>query len=113
MSATVRSRHSRPDIISVRTQGCGLDREDRPMPKARALIGGASLGPDAPKAVGQTFDDAWEEIASRFLHDPTETEAARLMLATALLSVADDCSRDVGAMEKGALEVMSGIYGPL
>jgi len=83
------------------------------MPKARVLIDGASLGPDALKAVGEAFDDAWAEIASRFLHDPTETEAARLMLATALLSVADGCSRDVEALKKGALEVMSGIYGPL
>jgi hypothetical protein len=43
------------------------------MPKARALIDGASVGPDALKAVGQAFDEAWIEIAGNF-NDPLQIE---------------------------------------
>jgi hypothetical protein len=47
------------------------------MPKARALIDGASLGPDALKVVGQVFDEAWREIVGNF-NDPLQIEGARL-----------------------------------
>jgi hypothetical protein len=56
------------------------------MPKARALIEGASLGPEALKAACEAFEEAWAAIASHF-KDPTEIEAARLTLASAILSV--------------------------
>lgn len=36
---------------------------------ARALIDGASFGPDTVKAMGQAFDDAWAEIAASFGND--------------------------------------------
>ena len=81
--------------------------------RARALLDGASLGPDALKAVGQAFDEAWAEIASHFAHDATQLEDARLMLASALLSIADDTSRDVAVLKKAALEVMSQNYASL
>jgi hypothetical protein len=36
----------------------------------RALIDGASFGPDALKVIGQAFDLAWAEIGSNFAADP-------------------------------------------
>ena len=81
--------------------------------RARALLDGASLGPDALKVVGQAFDETWAEIASHFAHDATQLEGARLMLASALLSIADDASRDVAVLKKAALVVMSQNYASL
>jgi len=78
--------------------------------KARALLDGASLGPDALKAVGQAFDETWAEIANHFARDATQLEGARLMLASALLSIADDASRDVAVLKKAALRVAAQNY---
>jgi hypothetical protein len=83
------------------------------MPKTRALLDGASLGPDALKSVGEAFDEAWAEIASHFGHNVTEVEAARLTLANALLSVADEESRDVKVLKQAALQVMAQNYASL
>jgi hypothetical protein len=44
--------------------------------KARQLIDGASFGPDALKAIGQTFDKAWLEIAGNFGDDIERAEYA-------------------------------------
>jgi hypothetical protein len=71
--------------------------------KARSLIDGASFGPDALKAIGQAFDEAWTEIAGNFGSDPADIERARLRLAEALLSVADESSQDVAALKRAAL----------
>ena len=49
--------------------------------RARALIDGASFGPDALKAISLAFDEAWAEIASHFSGDQSVTEAARIALA--------------------------------
>jgi len=38
--------------------------------QARKLIDGASFGPDALKAIGQAFDEAWAEVAPHFSGDP-------------------------------------------
>ena len=38
--------------------------------QARKLIDGASFGPDALKAIGQAFDEAWAEVAPHFPGDP-------------------------------------------
>lgn len=81
--------------------------------KARALLDGASLGPDALKAVSQAFDEAWAEIASHFAHDTTQLESARLMLANALLSIADDAGSDVAVLKKAALQAMAQNYTSL
>jgi len=83
------------------------------MPKARALIDGASLGPDALRAVRQAFDEAWAEIASHFAQDPAQVESARLTLANALLSIAEDASRDVQVLKRAALQVMTQNYTTL
>jgi hypothetical protein len=63
--------------------------------KARRLIDGAAYGPEALKAIGQAFDEAWASISHHFGSEPKSIEAARLNLAEALLSVASEDSRDV------------------
>jgi len=78
--------------------------------KARALIDGASYGPDALKVMGQAFDEAWSTIAGNFGSDPHDIEKARLRLAAALLSVATEDSRDVEALKRGALQAMALSY---
>jgi len=62
--------------------------------QARKLIDGASFGPDALKAIGQAFDEAWAEVALHFSGDPLIEEGARLALANAVLSVATDMARN-------------------
>ena len=72
--------------------------------EARGLIEGASYGPEALKAIGRAFDEAWASIAGNFSDD--QIEAARLRLANALLAVAKDNSRDVEVMKRKALDKM-------
>jgi hypothetical protein len=72
--------------------------------RARQLIDGASFGPEAVHAIGQAFDAAWMEIANNFGGDPVEIDNARLALATALLSVAGEDSRDVEVLRRAALQ---------
>ena len=72
--------------------------------KARELIEGASYGPEALKAIGRAFDEAWASIAGNFSDD--QIAAARLRLANALLAVAKDNSRDVEMMKREALDRM-------
>jgi hypothetical protein len=55
----------------------------------------------------RAFDAAWAEIAGNFGNDPAEIETARLKLAKAMLSIADDDSRDVAALKQAALERMA------
>src|SRR5262245_19962864 len=72
--------------------------------RARQLIDGAAFGPDALKAVGQAFDAAWQQIAPTFGNDPQDIENARLELANAILSIADEDSRDVEVLKRAALQ---------
>ena len=78
--------------------------------KRRHLIDAASFGPDALKAAGQAFDEAWKDIAGNFGNDTQTVEAARLKLAEALLSVANEESRDVVVLKRAALEAMAKGY---
>ena len=75
--------------------------------KAKQLIDGASYGPEALYAIGKAFDAAWAEIAGNFGDDRTEIETARLRLAGAMLSIADEDSRDIDVLKKAALERMA------
>jgi hypothetical protein len=88
------------------TATCGSRLCERAM-KARQLIDDASYGPEAVKALGQAFDEAWVNIAGNFGDDPSDIEEARFRLATALLSVASEDSRDVEVLKKAALEIMA------
>jgi hypothetical protein len=57
--------------------------------KARILIESASLGPDDLKTAGQAFDNAWSQIATHY-KSPDAVEAARMRLATLILSLVPD-----------------------
>jgi len=73
---------------------------------SRQLIDGASYGPEALKVIGQAFDEAWRDIAGNFGDDPPNVEQARTRLARAILSIADDDSRDVSVLRRAALDLM-------
>jgi hypothetical protein len=73
-------------------------------------LAGASFGPEALRVIGQAFDAAWVEIAGNFGDDPAQVEAARLKLATAILSFANNESRDVEVLKKAAIEQMAMDY---
>ena len=75
--------------------------------KARKLIDGASFGPDVLKAIGQAFDEPWEEIASNFGSDLKDMETARVKLANAVLSIADEDTRNVEVLKRAALQRMA------
>jgi hypothetical protein len=75
--------------------------------KARGVIDAASYGPEAVKALGQAFDEAWQSIEGNFGGDRRDIERARLRLANAVLSVANEDSRDVEALKRGALQAMA------
>ena len=76
--------------------------------KARQRIDGTSYGPETLKAMTQAFDQAWSVVAGNISQDASE--AARLRLANALLSVATEDSRDVEALKREALEAMALSY---
>jgi hypothetical protein len=71
------------------------------------MMSGASYGPDALKAIGQAFDEAWLRIATNFGDEQQDIEKARLRLARAILSTAHEDSRDVGLLTQAALERMA------
>jgi ribosomal protein S7 len=75
--------------------------------KARNLIDGASFGPEALKAVGKAFDAAWAEISNNFGDEPADVEKARVRLAKAILSIANEDSRDVAVLKRAALQRMA------
>jgi hypothetical protein len=56
--------------------------------KARQLIGGAAFPPDALIVIFEAFDDAWSEVAPEVGDDAAAIDAARLSLATIVLSLA-------------------------
>jgi hypothetical protein len=74
--------------------------------KARQLIEGASFGPEALKVMGAAFDAVWAEIENNFSRDPTVVEAARLLVAEAVLLVANEESRDVETRKREVLRVL-------
>jgi hypothetical protein len=58
-------------LLRSRSEGVGVCEM-----KARALIDGASFGPEALKAMGQAFDQAWAEIEAHFGDDPVLKDGA-------------------------------------
>jgi hypothetical protein len=80
---------------------------------ARHLMDGVSFGPDTLKVIGDAFDAAWAEIASNFTGSLIQSDAARLKLATALLSIASEDSRDVQVLKRAAQQRMALDYRSL
>ena len=68
---------------------------------------GASFGPDSLKAVGEAFDAAWAEVSGNFGDDMVDLGKARRRLAKALLSLANEDSRDVPILKRAALQRMA------
>jgi hypothetical protein len=75
--------------------------------RARQLIDGAAFGPDAVKAIGDAFDAPWAEIAANYGSDPADIDEARYRLATAMLEIANEESRDVYVLKQAALQRMA------
>jgi len=75
--------------------------------KARQLIADSSYGPDSLKVLFQAFDEAWKEIAPRTSQDEVAVEAARLKLASIVLIVATNESRDAEQIKNTALILMN------
>jgi hypothetical protein len=73
--------------------------------KARVLIESASLGPAELKTARQAFDDAWAKIADRY-KSPQAIEAARMQLATLILSLVAD-TKDASEMQAIAVQEMT------
>jgi hypothetical protein len=92
--------------ISLLAGRCGLEAGM----KARQLIDGAVLGPDALKVAGQAFDEAWGQIATCFGNDSLMIEGARMTLATAILIVASNESLDVGALKHAGIQAIAKQY---
>jgi hypothetical protein len=67
---------------------------------------GTCFGPEALKAIGQAFDEAWSDIAGNF-GSATQIEATRVKLAHAILTAASDGSRDVAILKRAGLEAMA------
>jgi hypothetical protein len=56
--------------------------------RARQLIGGAVFPPDVLKVLFAAFDDAWHEVVGDVSSRAAAIDAARLRLATIVLSLA-------------------------
>jgi hypothetical protein len=76
--------------------------------KAHKQINSTSYGPEALKTMTRAFDQAWSVIGGNIGRDASE--AARVRLANALLSVATEDSRDVDVLKRKALEAMALSY---
>jgi len=72
--------------------------------KARQLVSGANYGPDVLKVICQAFDEAWNVIAPSVTNRPLGIEAARLSLASIVLSLAKEDSRDVEPLKNEAVK---------
>jgi len=68
--------------------------------KVRHVLGGAAFAPDVLKVIFHAFDDAWAEVAPDVSGRASAVEAARLSLATIVLSLANS-----GPVERTALKI--------
>ena len=64
-----------------------------------------SLGPDALKRAGHAFDQSWTAIAANF--SASHAGPARTALATIILGLSSDSSRDAEQLKMAALEFVS------
>jgi hypothetical protein len=80
------------------------------MTRARQLVGGASYAPDTLKIIFSAFDGAWESIAGNFGDDPLAIEAARLKLASIILSFPHNEIRTAQQIKNASLQIMALAY---
>lgn len=69
------------------------------------IIEGAAFGPEVLRAAGKAFEAAWREIAHRF--DAASREAARELLAAAIISAARADSTDAETLRQAGLRAMA------
>jgi hypothetical protein len=83
-------------------------RAERPPPEGPGPIPGVAYGPDALRAITEAFDAAWSVIEPTTVGRTTEQiDEARLELAGAVLSVADEDSRDAAVLRDAALQALA------
>lgn len=70
------------------------------------LVEGATFGPEALKAMGQAFDQAWADVDDTFTTLLAKT-AARLHLANAIFAVATDERHDVDTLRSHGLQALA------
>ena len=75
--------------------------------KARALMDGASYGPEILKTIGQAFDEAWEAIEGDVGTDPQKIEIVRSRLAKVLLYLAAEHGSDAEKLKQEALQALA------
>ena len=74
--------------------------------KALKLIESATYDPAQLRILRQAFDAAWEEIKPAIRPGPDAAEAARLKLASAVLTVARTVPIEVERLKTDALTLM-------
>jgi hypothetical protein len=74
--------------------------------KARQLIQDCAYGPETLKVLFKAFDDAWAEIEANFDAGSGGSDAARIKLATIVLSLAKHDSRDADQIKQSAVRIM-------
>jgi hypothetical protein len=67
---------------------------------------GRTYGPESLKAIGQAFDELWQEIRGRYGDSADVVEAGRQHLGRCLFAIATDQSRDVEALKAQARKAM-------
>ena len=77
------------------------------MNERSSCLPGLSLGPDALKRAGDAFDESWNAIAANF----SDAEAETTQLATIVLGLSADGSRDLHQVKAAALEFVSRVPG--
>jgi hypothetical protein len=79
--------------------------------KARQLIGAATFPPDELKVIFEAFDDAWDELAPDVSARVSAIEAARLSLATIVLSLAAAGPPERSALKTAAVDAFRVKHG--
>jgi hypothetical protein len=79
--------------------------------KVRHMIGGAAFAPDVLKVIFQAFDDAWAEVAPIISGRASAVEAARLSLATIVLSLANRSPVERTALKTAAVDAFRAKHG--
>ena len=75
------------------------------MPQPNCRVARMSLGPNALQRAGKAFDETWASIAANY--SGSDVETVRTGLATIILCLSADGSRDLEQVKAAALEFFS------
>jgi hypothetical protein len=73
--------------------------------RARRIIEGAAFGPEVIRVAVQAFEEAWAEIADRFV--TSSHASAREILANAIISAVRTDSTDTQVLRRAGLRAMA------